>query len=508
MSKNLTRRRVTIDNRAKTPRKPEAGEENEQIGMQSIGTTIKWSLPVEAYGFGYLLTGTTLAVLGQLVTNQGATDPATQLIAWTKYFCTFVLSLAIQLVSSRSVLSNGNTSAAPTPVSWTATSATTSAVSASTATLTKPASGGVCSDDDSRKAVWLTAAVGLLDTLSYSLNCLGFALCGSALSMVVFAASGQVFTAVTRRVLLHKTMTAGQISGVGLVVVGLIVRSAGKIREALTAATAATTGFHAASGDATSATSTLTAAMAATTGFHAASGDATSATSTLTAATAVARMVSDRDITLGVVLIVLSAFGYSLLGCLYEWLSAVRGLAMSHAQVATGTSLIGLVATSIYQLLYTRPRWQELVADRMAQRGLRWWPVVRLYGVFGALFTLHGLVQGVVLQRSGATAVGIISAMRASAVALASGVLFCGPQAPQQCLTPASAASAGIVTGGALLWTLTGTRKSSPPPPPSSAPPSTLLASTAAAAAPGAAECKGCDRPPEDALHHKYGKLH
>ncbi|GLI64735.1 hypothetical protein VaNZ11_008102, partial [Volvox africanus] len=487
MSKKLTWRRVTIDNRAKTPRKAEAGEENEPIGMQSLGTTIKWSLPVEAYGFGYLLTGTTLAVLGQLVTNQGATDPATQLIAWTKYFCTFVLSLAIQLVSSRSVLSNGNTSAAPNPVSSTAApAATTSAVSASTATLTKPASGGGCTGDDSHKAAWLTAAVGLLDTLSYSLNCLGFALCGSALSMVVFAASGQVFTAVTRRVLLHKTMTAGQISGVGLVVMGLIVRSAGKIREALMAAAAATTGFHAAS------------------------GDDTLATSALMAATAVARMASDRDITLGVVLIVLSAFGYSLLGCLYEWLSAVRGLAMSHAQVATSTSLIGLVATSIYQLLYTRPRWQELVADRMAQRGLGWWPVVRLYGVFGALFTLHGLVQGVVLQRSGATAVGIISAMRASAVALASGVLFCGPQAAQQCLTPASAASTGIVTAGALLWTLTGMRKSSPSPPlpPSSAPPSPLLASTAVAAAPDDAGCKGCDRRSEDALDHKYGKHH
>ncbi|GIL73665.1 hypothetical protein Vretifemale_3796 [Volvox reticuliferus] len=459
--------------------------------MQSSETTIKWSLPVEAYGFGYLLTGTTLAVLGQLVTNQGATDPATQLIAWTKYFCTFVLSLTIQLVSRWSVENGGSTSAAPSgPHSSTAAPATqSSVVYATTSTLMK-ASGGAPSVGTSRKAAWLTAAVGLLDTLSYSLNCLGFALCGSALSMVVFAASGQVFTAVTRRALLHKTMTAGQIAGVGLVVVGLIVRSAGKIREALTAAAAAT--FP-----------------------HTASGDATTATATLTAA-AVARMVSDRDITLGVALIVLSAFGYSLLGCLYEWLSAVRGPDMSHAQVATSTSLIGLVATSVYQLTYTRPRWQELVADRMAQRGLGWWPVVRLYGVFGALFTLHGLVQGVVLQRSGATAVGIISAMRASAVALASGVLFCGPQAPQQCLTPISTASAGIVTAGALIWTLTGARKSASPPLSSAPPPSPLAASTTATAtataeataAPDDVGCRGCDRRPEDALDHKYGKHH
>lgn len=146
----------------------------------------------------------------------------------------------------------------------------------------------------------------------------------------------------------------------------------------------------------------------------------------------------------GVGLVVLSALGYSLLGCLYEWLSAVKGPAMSHAkvrgrgargrggvreqgrdagltrhvskckvrtthftlsqrlsslissqfaavllpmsvsfQVATTTSLIGLVATSVFQLLYTRPRWQEMVLDRMSARGLTWRPVMRLYTLFG-----------------------------------------------------------------------------------------------------------------------------
>lgn len=73
-----------------------------------------------------------------------------------------------------------------------------------------------------------------------------------------------------------------------------------------------------------------------------------------------------------------------------------------------------------------------------------------------ALFTVHGLVQGVVLQRSGATAVGVVSAMRAAAVAVASGLLFCSPASPHQCLTPHSAASAAVVTAGALVWTLTG----------------------------------------------------
>ena len=41
-------------------------------------------------------------------------------------------------------------------------------------------------------------------------------------------------------------------------------------------------------------------------------------------------------------------------------------------------------------------------------------------------------------------------------MAVASGFMFCRPEAPQQCLTPATLASAAIVTGGALLWSLTG----------------------------------------------------
>ncbi|EFJ42512.1 hypothetical protein VOLCADRAFT_97379 [Volvox carteri f. nagariensis] len=288
---------------------------------------------------------------------------------------------------------------------------------------------------------------------------------------------------------------------VGLVVLGLVVRSAGILRQGLMAAMAAA----------------------------AAAGGATGAANAAAAAAAVAESASDRDMAVGVALIVLSAFGYSLLGCLYEWLSAVRGPAMSHAQVATSTSLIGLVATSAYQLIYTRPRWRELVADRMAQRGVGWWPVVRLYGIFGALFTAHGLVQGVVLQRSGATTVGIISALRASAVAVASGLLFCssgsssshgssGPPQLQQCLTAPAAASAGIVTGGALLWTLTGAPRPPPspppPPPPSLAPLLSAPATTttaAAAAVPDPAVLAGSrisGRLTEHGLDHKHGKHH
>jgi hypothetical protein len=55
--------------------------------------------PPALFAAGYLATGTALALMGQVVTNQGAADPSSQLVAWTRYLCTFSLSLAVQAVS-------------------------------------------------------------------------------------------------------------------------------------------------------------------------------------------------------------------------------------------------------------------------------------------------------------------------------------------------------------------------------------------------------------------------
>lgn len=73
-----------------------------------------------------------------------------------------------------------------------------------------------------------------------------------------------------------------------------------------------------------------------------------------------------------------------------------------------------------------------------------------------ALFTLHSYVQGQVLARQGAMAVGIVNAMRAAAVSLVSAALFCGPDSPQQCLTVYAGASAAIISAGGVLWAVAG----------------------------------------------------
>ena len=69
------------------------------------------------------------------------------------------------------------------------------------------------------------------------------------------------------------------------------------------------------------------------------------------------------------------------------------------------------------------------------------------------------------MQRTeGALGVGLVTAVRSATVSLASGLLFCSPDAPSQCLTPLTAASAAVVTAGGLAWVTAVPPKEEPKP--------------------------------------------
>ena len=70
----------------------------------------------------------------------------------------------------------------------------------------------------------------------------------------------------------------------------------------------------------------------------------------------------------------------------------------------------------------------------------------------GSADALPDCPQGAVQKSDGALGVGLVTAVRSATVSLASGLLFCSPAAPAQCLTPMSAASALIVTLGGIAW--------------------------------------------------------
>uniref|UniRef100_A0A7R9Z789 Uncharacterized protein n=1 Tax=Chlamydomonas euryale TaxID=1486919 RepID=A0A7R9Z789_9CHLO len=250
----------------------------------------------------------------------------------------------------------------------------------------------------------------LLDVLGYALNCAGFAKCGAALSMVVGSAASQLCTAAAQAVLLRRPLGGRRGAAVALVTAGLVVRGVGGLPHGRV-------------------------------GLIGGGADP-------------ARAV-------GVALVVTSSVCYSLLGVAYEGLLRTPGgELLSQAQINGRMACVGAAAASAYQLLYTAPRWQQLVVHPVEASGLSYAAVALHYAVFGALFTAHLHVQGRAFGRLGVVAVGIVNALRTAAVSVASAVFFCRPSAGAtgQCLSPSAAASAALVTAGAALWATTTAR--------------------------------------------------
>jgi hypothetical protein len=117
-------------------------------------------------------------------------------------------------------------------------------------------------------------------------------------------------------------------------------------------------------------------------------------------------------------------------------------------------SMAGAFAITVYQVVYTMPRREALIFQKIRNSGMTVSGVVRIYIVLGATFTLHSFFQGKVLGRHGSVTIGVINAMRAVVVTLCSAALFCRHGATSQCLSLASGISAAVVTSGALMWAL------------------------------------------------------
>ena len=75
-----------------------------------------------------------------------------------------------------------------------------------------------------RRQQSLMALIGVLDASAYVCFCVGFALCGASLSSLVLAAAGQLFTALATRFVLKKRLSTPQVLAVSLVAAGLVLR--------------------------------------------------------------------------------------------------------------------------------------------------------------------------------------------------------------------------------------------------------------------------------------------
>lgn len=135
-------------------------------------------------GSGMLLcTGVCLNLLSQIITDTKFADPSAHIVPWVKFSATMLFSLAVKL-------RQGPTATPPTP-----------------------------------RQHHLMALVGTLDAVAYVTFCLGFTLCGAALSSVVLSGAAQVCTALASRFVLHKRLSLGQVAAVGYVCCGLAIRA-------------------------------------------------------------------------------------------------------------------------------------------------------------------------------------------------------------------------------------------------------------------------------------------
>lgn len=250
-----------------------------------------------------------------------------------------------------------------------------------------------------RRARRIMFIIGCLDVISYALHCIGFAVCGAATASVIFAAAAQTLTALLTRFALGRHLQTGQILAVGLVLAGILIRGG-----------SSTPGKQ------------------------------------------------PQEQVLGYAALCASALGYSSLGVVYDRLISSEDPAPSHGAIMLFAGKIGLVASIVYQAVWTLPRWRHVVAEPLQSSGYSLPAAAAVLAAFGVVYVLHTFAQGVVQRSQGALGVGLVSAVRSATVGAGASLLFCRPEAQWQCMTVRSGASAAVVTLGGIVWVVSGHR--------------------------------------------------
>lgn len=122
------------------------------------------------------------------------------------------------------------------------------------------------------------------------------------------------------------------------------------------------------------------------------------------------------------------------------------------------TVYAGVAGATAYQLLYTLPRWGQLVSAPSAASGATAAAVVPLLMVFAALFNLHMFAQTLVFKSDGAMGVGLVNAVRGAIITAIAAAMFCSSARPWLCLTRQSGLSAVVTALGGVGWVVAGAR--------------------------------------------------
>lgn len=245
-----------------------------------------------------------------------------------------------------------------------------------------------------RRVVLQACGIALLDIVAQTLNYTGASWAGPTVFAIVYS-SVTVWTAVVSRVLLSRTLTAPQWAAVWVVFGGLCV-------------------------------------------------------------TATNSLQLGSSVTQGTALVVL---GSALHGSAYVLSEAImkEDVVLHTLTVRQNAAIQGTVAClslGIWQVVFTLPRWQNVLGGPLQQAGTSGWEAVAILAAFALANLVHSVTFSHTLKYypGGATSAGVMKGLQAVLVFVAAHWLFCGRiGGTEMCFTPTKLVSLLTVSGG-VAW--------------------------------------------------------
>ena len=162
--------------------------------------------------------------------------------------------------------------------------------------------------------------------------------------------------------------------------------------------------------------------------------------------------VAASDDAAGVALTLCATCAYAFRTVAMEAAKAMPG-APTGGELSASIGRWGFATLTLWQVIYTIPRWSELVGRPSSVAGVSAVRALAHHGAYVVARVAFVLSQNRVISVAGATGVGLVTAVRSVVVALASAALFCS-HTPSQCLTPTQSACAGLVVAGGVTYAL------------------------------------------------------
>jgi hypothetical protein len=349
----------------------------------------------------YLMTGVLVSMLSQNIVNRRMFLYRAHVIPWVKFLSTFLVGLVSrwrrEVRRGYDVASSMNDSPDSHDTCSNQREQTRSQRSMVRITHT-------------RAQRFMMVSIGVLEMTAYILFCIGFGYCGADATAVILPSIGQILTAFFSVTILSKSLPKVKWFALLLVSLGIWSKS-----------------------------------------WDVERGNG------LISFLASQHEESRQQFRRGLVCLSGAGLCYSLLGVMYEFLlhSGTKDHPEpAHADIMFNSSVIGSILSTLYQIVYVLPRWNELIGAPLASSGVSVLWAVGLLFIFGILYNVHTYAQGMVFKSDGALGMQIVNAVRGSITNVAASWVFCPSGSISSCVTIVSISSGILTACGGILWTL------------------------------------------------------